>query len=373
MASTDAIDFEMLLAPIPGENPAGSDLRADPSPVSDYHTIRDARKAASAAERRNEKGDDGTPGWKEGTPDWKAVVDRGTAILAGKSKDLEVAAYLIEGMLRQDGFAGLRDGFRLARGLVEGFWDTLYPDPGGTDYESRFSTVLWLSGIDRPGTLIVPVRKIPFTAHTGAGCYNLSHLQLARSLEQVADVKVRQKRVDDGAVTLEGIRKAVSATPAAFYIDLLEGVRQSREEFLAFCAAFSERSGFDPPGTDLLEVLEAYHDDVADLARDKLPKAAPPPPPVENGNGAIVKAEALPPARADLGVIRDRVDALNRLKNVADYFRENEPQSIIPYALEQVIEWGKMSLPDLLSELIPEGPRKDLFKQVGIRTPDPKK
>ena len=62
------------------------------------------------------------------------------------------------------------------------------------------------------------------------------------------------------------------------------------------------------------------------------------------------------------------------MKKIADYFREHEPQSIIPYALEQVANWGKMSLPELLSELIPEeGPRKNVFKQVGIKPPETKK
>jgi len=42
--------------------------------------------------------------------------------------------------------------------------------------------------------------------------------------------------------------------------------------------------------------------------------------------------------------------------------------------LEQVANWGKMSLPELLSELIPdEGPRKNVFKQVGIKPPETKK
>ena len=46
----------------------------------------------------------------------------------------------------------------------------------------------------------------------------------------------------------------------------------------------------------------------------------------------------------------------------------------MPYALEQVVHWGKLSLPELLSELIAdEGPRKNVFKQVGIKPPEPQK
>src|SRR5262245_32905566 len=54
MARPEVLDFTKLLGPIPGDNPAGSDLRADPSGVSDFYVIRDARKAASEAERKQD-------------------------------------------------------------------------------------------------------------------------------------------------------------------------------------------------------------------------------------------------------------------------------------------------------------------------------
>src|SRR5262249_58644154 len=70
--------------------------------------------------------------------------------------------------------------------------------------------------------------------------------------------------------------------------------------------------------------------------------------------------------------LRTRDDAFRRLLEVADFFRRTEPQSVVPHALEQVVRWGRMSLPELLVELIPEeAPRKGLFKQVGIRPPEP--
>ena len=80
-----------------------------------------------------------------------------------------------------------------------------------------------------------------------------------------------------------------------------------------------------------------------------------------------------PPAQGN-GAIGSREDALGRILDVAEYFRRTEPQSIVPYALEQVVHWGKLSLPDLLSELIAdEAPRKNVFKQVGIKPPEPQK
>jgi len=48
--------------------------------------------------------------------------------IAKKSKDLQVAAWLVEALVRRDGFAGLIEGLALIRGLIENFWDTLYPE-----------------------------------------------------------------------------------------------------------------------------------------------------------------------------------------------------------------------------------------------------
>src|SRR5262249_46813980 len=222
MASPEVLNFSGLLASIPGDKPTGIDLRADTTPGSDYYAIRDARKTASDIERRFDKGEDtDAEGKKIPPPDWRPVLERATKVLSEKTKDLEVVAYLTEALVRLRGFAGLRGGYRLSRGLVEQFWEGLYPTATNGEVQDRFSHILYLNGIEGPGTLIVPVRKIPMTAATSIGVFDLTHLQQARSLAQIKDAKSRQKRIDDGAITLETIQKAVAETPAKFYVDLV--------------------------------------------------------------------------------------------------------------------------------------------------------
>src|SRR5262245_36387209 len=80
MARPEVLDFNKLLAPIPGDIPAGADLRADPSSISDFYVIRDARKTASDTERRQDQGDE------TATPEWRPVRDRALKALAEKSK-----------------------------------------------------------------------------------------------------------------------------------------------------------------------------------------------------------------------------------------------------------------------------------------------
>ena len=371
MATPEVLDFSKLLAPIPGESPTGTDLRADPSAVSDLRTTRTARDAATSAERQQiEKGDETI------APDWRPVLDRGTKALAEKTKDLDLTAWLIEALVRLRGFAGLRDGFRLAGDLVERFWEGLYPPPeDGVDIEERFSHVLQLSGIEKEGTLIVPVRRIPLCDSSNVGRLSFAHYLMAKDLDQQKDSDAKKKRIEGGAVTVEMIRSGIAETPPKFYADLIEDLQHAAEQFDRFCASFSAKSSYDPPAGDLKKVIEDYRDALMLLAKDKMPKpqaaaAVTAPGKAAEGDGAVPAAEKA----VDPSVIKDRNDAMDRLLKIASYFRTNEPQSIIPYALEQIVTWGKMSLPELLSELIPdEGQRKNVFKQVGIKPPEKEK
>lgn len=51
MATPDILDFEVLLAPVSEENPAGPELKEDPAQSAVYYSVKDAREAARTAER----------------------------------------------------------------------------------------------------------------------------------------------------------------------------------------------------------------------------------------------------------------------------------------------------------------------------------
>ena len=146
-------------APISADKPAGIDPRSDASPNSPYYKIKGARNDARAAERQAVGNADAAP------PDWKLVYQLSTRAIAEQAKDLEIAAYLIEALIRLNGFAGMRDGCRLARELVEKFWEGLYPlpdpqpEPDEHPLMSRIAPLVGLNGEDAEGTLIMPISR----------------------------------------------------------------------------------------------------------------------------------------------------------------------------------------------------------------------
>src|SRR5205085_7122510 len=117
-----------LLNPISAENPAGENLRYAPV----YDKIKEARR----------EDDDAPQGdWKHErkVADWPLTIKLIGEVLATKSKDLQLAAWLAEAMLRREGVAGLREVLDVTRGFLENFWDTLYPELEDGDAEYRAS------------------------------------------------------------------------------------------------------------------------------------------------------------------------------------------------------------------------------------------
>jgi type VI secretion system protein ImpA len=367
MPSPAVLDFAKLLAPIPGDSPAGVDLRADASPGSIYFAIKGARNTARAAERQAAMADDEA---KPPPPDWKPVLQNSVKALGEKSKDLEITAFLTEALVRLHGFPGVRDGFRLAREFIEKFWDVLYPRPDEEGMETRIGGLVGLNGDDAEGTLIAPIARVPITEKTSVGQLTAANYLEALALGKIADPKAKQRKIDQGTPTLETFQKAVAETSSAFFTTLVQDLTETQQEFTKLCAALDQKCGPQaPPSSNIRGALEAALEAVKSVAKDKLDAAAAATAPKPEAPAAAKPAAGgAAPQAESVEAIRTREDAFKHLLKVAEFFRRTEPHTVIAFAIEQVVRWGRMPLPDLLTELIPEeAARKNLFKQVGIR------
>jgi type VI secretion system protein ImpA len=385
MPTPALIDFDKLLAPISDDAPCGGDIREDSSPTSVYYRLKDARSAARAAERAMDA-DDESGGLLS---DWRTILELSPGVLATQTKDLEVAAWYAEALLRSEGYAGLRDGFQLIAGLVENFWDGLYPLPDEDGIETRVAPLTGLNGESSDGALIQPLRKSVLFPGADKD-FALWHYEQASELARVADAAKRQARIDSGAATMEALEAAVKSLPAGHFRTLLDDIDACAAAFAAMGDKLYEKAGHDaPPAGAIRNVLTAARDAVADLGRDKLAMAdaqaanaaggaaaAP-----SAGDAAVAGAAgfsvgggATAQANVGGGVIASREDAFRVLLQIADFFRKTEPHSPISYTLEEVVRRGRLSLNDLLEELIQdETTRKFFLIASGIKPPETKK
>lgn len=366
MPTPALLDFDALLAPISDDAPCGEDIRKDASPASVYYKLKDARSAARAAER-NLDADDEAGG---ASADWRVVLDLAPKVLATRAKDLEVAAWWVEALLRAEGFAGLRDGFLLIEQLADRYWDGLYPLPDEDGMETRVAPLTGLNGESADGALIQPLRMATLLPGDERD-YALWHYDLAAKRRS-------------GDIAMETLEQTAKGLPAAHFRTLLDDIDGCIAAFAALESTFSEKAGHDaPPGGAIRGVLNEARDAVADLGRDKLAVADAAGVGDAAGEsvgdvGAAVAGGgtaggAAVQVKVGSGVIASREDAFRALLQIADFFRKTEPHSPISYTLEEAVRRGRMTLAELLEELITdESARKHFLVASGVRPPEPK-
>jgi len=327
-----------LLNPIEGENPSGANMRY--SPVFDK--IKEARRADDDAPQ----GD-----WQRErkTADYKAVIKLAGETLATKTKDLQLAAWLTEALLRTEGFSGFRQGLDLTRGLIAGFWDTLYPEIEDGEMDLRAAPVEWV------GTTMGDfLRKTALTR----GGYNFYQYKESRTVGYEADadtelkLEARTKAIADGKVTADDFDKDLAGTPTAQLeasVAAIEGCQESVESLQALC---EEKFGnYAPAFAPLKTAIEEIHHPINLMLRKRLeaegrvaaPEAEPEPPVEYADSGGESQAAAPVRKRSVAGLDPvDLDDVTARLAAVARFLRQQDPYSPGPYLLLRGYRWGEL-------------------------------
>lgn len=352
------MDIENYTKPIREDNPCGRDLREDTSVESIYYKLRDARNSARKAERLAlaDAEDAGTV-----DDNWFQLKKMALQALEHETKDLEVVAWLIEAVTRIDGIKGLSFGYQLASQLITSYWEQgIYPLIDEDGIETRVAPLSGLNGFDGAGTLITPIKSVVITDNDEYLPVCVWQYEQAVQLERL-DAEKKQNRIDNGTIPLENIKKSVLLTEPSFYKDLLADVQSALETYESFTNEFDRVcESLTQPTSNIRNALKECIAAVEYLAKDKLMWSEEPVSQDDEDGATDIPG-------AEVRAIKHREQAVNTLRQVAQYFRETEPHSPISYLLEQSIRWSDLSLPELLQQLIPEeGAREQYFKLTGI-------
>lgn len=330
------LDFQTLLKPITAKSVVGKNLRTDKAQTSLYQNIKDHRLAAKALERHAIQSMTA-----DAKSDWEVVCKLALEILTKQSKDLEIAAWLTESLVRTHGFAGLRDGFHLIRRLIELFWNNLYPTPDEDGITTRILPITGLNGEENDGTLIAPIALIPLTESHSTGSFALWQYQQALEICKISAPEKRAQRITNGAITLEVFNKAAIETPPLFFQNLLLNINACIDEYNQLNALLKEKcEQHAPPYSRVLAQLNACLDCVSTIFSPN--QTAP----------AMDETKTLQATHCQNTTVMGREQVLHSLLQAADFFRNTEPHSPLSYLLEKAVCWGRMSLPQLLQELI---------------------
>ncbi len=359
---TYSLDIDRYLVPIPGDNPAGEPLRYEGT----YDSIQEARKEEPAElpqgiwERELKRAS------------WDQVAKLCLDALENRSKDYQIAVWLVEALICLHGQAGFREGLRLLQALAENFWEDAYPQLEDADLQGRLAPFIWMNE-----KVSFKLKFVPITSPTSMDSqpYSFADWESVNLLDKLAvkEPEAIGRAESEGRATRAKFLGSVMFTSGQFYIKRAQQIEESLSLLADFNGLLDEKCAREAPSLNMLkENLENIRGLVNNFLKEKQ---------IEVPAEAAVAAEGEGPpdvADADRGdhlatlSIKSRDEAYRMLAAAADYLLIHEPHSPTPHLVKRAVSWGRMSLTELLRELIQDDSNlRQIFNLLGVKVAIP--
>lgn len=373
--SSRSTDIAALLQPISDDAPCGRDLREGSSPTSNFQMVKLARSTARSAERSNIYSDDGQAAddaRRKIDESWRKIIELAPKVLKFEAKDLEVACWYLEALVRRDGISGLRDGFELIEGLIEDFWPNLFPMPDEYGMETRVGSLKGLNGEGgSDGALLAPIRNSIICNSGQHRPYSFWEYQSAAETSRILDDKARQKDFERKGYNLQNIETAVRDSSSEFLTQLFNDLNGGLESFTRFNDKLNQLCGASeaPPSSAITNLLRDCIAAISYLGGSKIKTETTTVDDSYAQGGEQNPVDNTPaatgaPAQAASRALASREQAFKHMTEIAEYFRKTEPHSPVSYLLEKAVRWGNMPLHELMQELINDENTRTRFSEL---------
>ncbi len=340
LAQTDIARF---LRPIAADKPAGCDIEYEPI----FEQINAARETDD-----NFLQDDAW-GYETRQADWMRVSTLCQEVLEKQSKDLQIACWLTQAQGELYGLEGMSGGITLLAHLLETFWPVLYPRLDDTETNSADARLGRLSWLDKQ-----LVKQLDNLTLTDDGKLSLAVWQRVQYFEQHVAVnsELRSALISDGYFGIAECDGSIRTTSAEQLNQLLmraEQVSKALAELQKIMVELLPDAGNSMSAStqrlqDLMALIERFREMVTpeftqEYRNEEITAG-------ENAPNDINMA-FLTEGRAHHEM---RAIAIRQLINIANYFRQNEPTSPVPYLIERAARWANMGMAEWLEEMMSE-------------------
>lgn len=358
---------ENLLAPLPENSGVGEYLRYDPL----YDEIREARKA------EDETLSQGI--WQHDLKkaDFITVEALCAEALEFRTKDIQVASWLVDAWISLDSVEGFGRGLVLCKEMVATYWSNIYPQEDEEGYEARIRLFEWMNEQFANRLMSVPLTYKSMAQEHAV--LTLADWLAALNTETIAKRSPDyQKALDEvsakGEITLSVFRKNLNTSDAKFLQKMFVCTTKAQAELQELLGVIGKKLGKQATGfsrvktclDDILRIVKStleqrelplFFDEVAS-DEEVLLTTAPP------ETDYIQTQEALAPQQSSAtedpfskleadGVhsISERKDAYQALREIGQFLQTLDPHSPAPSLLEIIVDWESKSLPDILESL----------------------
>lgn len=338
------LTISALLQPISSEQPSGSSLRNTPL----YSAIKKARHQDDPSVPM------GAWEYELKRADWNEVS---TLCLQGlqQSKDMQLAAWLLEAQINQQGLRGIAPCLQFMQQLCSQFWADIYPPAEQGDVEYRVNIIRWLAE-----KLLPALHLIPLIDDGDKGTYNWFHWEQAQRNEQLkANASTRNPPPIEG-VSWPELSLRISATPTERYQALQQYLLDALQAISELSQTLDQLCGEAAPSmssmANLLQQMQSFFDAELFKRGVRTPVVSAPSAPVlalvpSAANDAALNPPFNAQVLSDKKTARTRAEAYATLAETAEFLIQLEPHSPVPYLVKRATEWGNLNTVELYEEL----------------------
>ena len=332
------LTLEHFLSDLSPDAPCGENLEYDP----DFAQLE--RDAEGSPERQ--LGDAIIPAE---APDWDKVSKLALALLE-RSRDIQVSVHLTCALVHTDGFAGLAQGLALINGLLQKYWDEVFPcQDADDDYPVlRMNTLTTLNDYT---CILGPLSHIPLARSKQLG--NFSWLDL-----EIAEGNVEVLNGDSNPPDSSVIEAAFLDTELNLLQSQAKMVNQALEQAQGIVSTTTEKVGsVNAPDISKLNALlknirrvlgkkiQEKGGDEASASGVNAESAA---------NDTSVSSTATKEAVIKSDGVHSRDDVSHAIDAICQYFKRYEPSSPIPFLLLRAKKLLSMNFMEILQDLTPD-------------------
>jgi type VI secretion system protein ImpA len=201
------INIDEFLLPISEENKCGENLKYDYvyDQIKEFRREDDPRLPQGIWQIEPKKAN------------WSEVYRLCSDILKTRTKDLQIAMWLMESLIATEKLNGFNQGILLVLALCENFWDEIYPtiDLKNGNLAPRLSPFYFFSEKIQEKIALIPIVE---SMDGLSGSHTLSDWMMARR-------NLRTKNSQE--LSLKQLKKSVTATSLEFFKTLTEDVESS--------------------------------------------------------------------------------------------------------------------------------------------------
>lgn len=363
------MDIHALLQPVSAQSLCGEDLSFSQS----FYEIKQAKIEDDLS---LDQGD-----WvsEPKCADWEFVAKKVETLLVQRSKDIRLLTWLTEAWAYQYGYVGIVAGLDLTQQMLQKYWDDIHPQITDHDLEQRLSL---LQGLINQLPLLV--KKVPLHPALPYRLldYEYSLYQHNNQLKQSTDLEpsapvLDMEKFEQQLNLLSSIQRDETRQKIDVILQHWVRLKQQLEQLLV-----PETLSFSVIDTQLEMINRTINkiyklDDINIIKKQSISSST-----LQQQQNSTLDSIDL--QQSDLhkydeaqyigyypksqNHLQNREQALQMIKEIADYFAQYEPHSPVSYLLKQSIQYSQLPLHQWLALVIKnESSLESIQELLGVK------